>query len=243
MRRFCETSVTLRAVRGPGPWSASPVRGGAPRRSWTLPVLLVFAWALGGCGDGGSLTGPDGTVATFGACNVRPNYIAEVGLNRWRSFPLEYFFDAGSFDPDFVAIYEDAITDGIGRWAEATGNGLGTVVEVGDRAGADFVITSRDVTPSTAFARTIHATGTPFLAGGEIVFGSVALADSEELFRDGTLTPEVFFRGISGVAAHEMGHLLGIIGHPSGRDVLMGPVFHDVPTEADVNTLVHAYCE
>jgi hypothetical protein len=39
-----------------------------------------------------------------------------------------------------------------------------------------------------------------------------------------------------------MGHLLGIIGHPSRTDAPMGPAFHDAPTTIDVNTLVRAYC-
>jgi predicted Zn-dependent protease len=39
-----------------------------------------------------------------------------------------------------------------------------------------------------------------------------------------------------------MGHLLGIIGHSSRTDVLMGPVFHDAPSIVDVNTLIRAYC-
>ena len=60
--------------------------------------------------------------------------------------------------------------------------------------------------------------------------------------REGGISRQAFLRGISGIAAHEMGHLLGIIGHSTRTDVLMGPTFHDAPTIADVNTLIRAYC-
>ncbi|MGH7558322.1 MAG: hypothetical protein ACREMD_11215 [Gemmatimonadota bacterium] len=83
---------------------------------------------------------------------------------------------------------------------------------------------------------------TPFLAGGEIVFNRTYLTEVEDRVREGELDREVFSRGVAGVAAHEMGHLLGIIGHSSQDDVLMGSSFHDAPTVPDVNTLIYAYC-
>ncbi len=167
----------------------------------------------------------------------------EVQLNRWRSFPLAYFFDSASFSQDLIGDYREAITTGIQRWPEATGNGLGTVVRVDERVQAQFVITFREVLPSDTFARTFHATGTPFLADGEIAFNRAYLTEFEDRVREGTMDPEVFFRAVAGVAAHEMGHLLGIIGHSARDDVLMGLSFHDAPTVADVNTLIHAYCQ
>lgn len=184
----------------------------------------------------------DEPIPTYGRCDQQPNYVDEVLLNRWRSFPLVYFFDSASFSEDLVDDYREAIISGIQRWADATSNGLGTIVQVTDRDASQFVITFRDVTPSTTFARTFHATGTPFLASGEIVFNRTFLTEVEERVREGDLDREVFSRGVAGVAAHEMGHLLGIIGHSSRDDVLMGSSFHDAPVAADVNTLIHAYC-
>jgi predicted Zn-dependent protease len=172
---------------------------------------------------------------------VQPTYVSDVNLNRWRSFPLAFFFDAESFPPEFLADYRPAITDGIRRWDEATANELGAVVEIQERGTADFVITYREF-PGLASARVIHAAGTPFLAGGEIQFNPVGMREGEDLVRAGTISRETFHRGISSIAAHEMGHLLGIIGHPSRTDVLMGPAFHDAPTMIDVNTLIRAYC-
>lgn len=202
---------------------------------------ILLAWIVSAC-NGNSLAGTDEAVPTYGACNLQPNYISEVRLNRWRSFPLAYFLDSASFSPDLVTVYHEAITTGIRRWEETIGNGLGAVVETDVRDAAQFVITFRAITPSDAAARTFHSTGAPFLAGGEIAFNRSYLTGIEEEIRDGTLRMEVFSRGVAGVAAHEMGHLLGIIGHSTRDDVLMGESFHDAPTIADVNTLIHAYC-
>lgn len=204
------------------------------------PVGLLLVAAAAAC-NSGSPAGTDGAVPIYGACDVEPTYVSEVNLNRWRSFPLAYFFDAASFPPEFLTDYRTAISDGIRRWDEATANELGAVVETDDREAADFVILYLELQVGAA-ARVIHATGTPFLAGGEIQFNPVGMREGEELLRAGTISQETFHRGISSIAAHEMGHLLGIIGHPSRPDALMGPTFHDAPTIVDVNTLVRAYC-
>jgi predicted Zn-dependent protease len=206
------------------------------RRRWILALLLAAA-----C-KGGSPAGLDDEVPIYGACDVQPTYVTEVSLNRWRSFPLAYFFDAASFPAEFLEDYRPAITDGIRRWDEATANELGAVVEVSNRTAADFVITYREFTPALATARVVHSTGTPFLSGGEIQYNPTGMREGEDLVREGSISRQTFLRGISGIAAHEMGHLLGIIGHSTRTDVLMGPTFHDAPSIADVNTLIRAYC-
>jgi predicted Zn-dependent protease len=200
-------------------------------------VLLCTAAAC----NSDSPTGPDEAVPIYGACDVQPTYVGEVNLNRWRSFPLTYFFDDASFPADFLVDYRAAITDGIRRWDEATPNELGAVVEVDDRDNADFVILYLEF-PVPAAARVIHSTGTPFLAGGQIQFNPIGMREGEDFVREGMISRETFHRGISSIAAHEMGHLLGIIGHPSRTDALMGPAFHDAPTTIDINTLIRAYC-
>jgi predicted Zn-dependent protease len=109
-------------------------------------------------------------------------------------------------------------------------NELGAVVEVADREGADFEITYRAFSPPLFPARTIHRNGIPFLSRGVIQFNPTGMREGEDLVRAGTISRETFHRGISGIAAHEMGHLLGIIGHSSRTDALMGPAFHDAPS-------------
>ena len=210
-----------------------------------MKVIILLAWSIAACGDGSpvDLEDPDDPAPTYGVCNQHPNYTSEVRLNRWRSFPLAYYFDAASFPEEFLEDYRSAIMDGIGRWDAATANELGAVVEVQDRQVADFVITYRPFQPASATARVVHSTGTPFLGGGEIQYNPTGMREGEDLVRGGAISRETFLRGISGIGAHEMGHLLGIIGHPTWTDVLMGPVFHDAPTMADVNTIIQAYCD
>jgi predicted Zn-dependent protease len=204
------------------------------------PGLILLTWLVACKGSG--LVDPGDPVPTYGPCNQTPNYHNEVALNRWSSFPLAYFFDAATFPAEYLGDYQTSISNGIRRWDAATANDLGAVMEVGSPGEADFVINYREITPPDVPARTIHATGTPFLAGGEIVFNATAMAEPEELVRTGQISLETFHRGLSSIAAHEMGHLLGIIGHPSRNDVLMGLAFHDAPTVPDINTLIHAYC-
>jgi hypothetical protein len=208
------------------------------RRSAQFVLLLV---ASTGC-KGGSPAGPDDEVPIYGACDVQPTYVGEVDLNRWPSFPLAYFFDAASFPSEFLEEYRTAITDGIRRWDAATANELGAVVEVEDRGTADFVIIYDEVSPAPAIAFTVHSTGTPFLAGGEIHYVARGTREGEDLLREGRISQQTFLRVISSIAAHEMGHLMGIIGHSSREDVLMGSQLHDTPTTLDLNTLIRAYC-
>lgn len=202
---------------------------------------LVVGYAVAAC-NGSSPAGPDQAVPIYGSCNQRPNYIDEVALNRWRSFPLPYFFDSASFSPDFVDLYRDAIGTGIQRWADVTGTALGTIVEVDVREDADLVVIFRDVLPADISARAFHRTGTPFLAGGEIAFNRLDMEAREQRVRDGLLDREIFIFVVTLIAAHEMGHILGIIGHPMRDDVLMGDGLVAFPQPADLNTLIHAYC-
>jgi predicted Zn-dependent protease len=201
-------------------------------------VLLTVAAAC----KGASPVGPDSEVPIYGACNVQPTYVSEVALNRWPSFPLTYFFDAASFPSEFLEEYESAIAAGIRRWDMATANQLGAVEEVEDRGTADFVITYDEVSTEPAIAFTVHSTGTPFLAGGEIHYVASGMREGEDLLREGRISRQTFLRVISSIAAHEMGHLMGIIGHSSREDVLMGPRLLDAPTTLDLNTLSRAYC-
>ena len=199
-----------------------------------------MAGALAACD--GSPAGSDSEIPIYGACNLTPNYIDEVALNRWRSFPLAYFFDAASFSPDFVDLYREAIGTGIRSWAEASGTELGTIVEVDTREEADLVVNFRDIFPEDISARAFHRTGTPFLADGEIAFNPLDLERREQRVRDGLFERDLFALVIRLIAAHEMGHILGIIGHPMRQDVVMGNGLVETPQPADLNTILHAYC-
>ena len=174
---------------------------------------------------------------------MEPTYASQVVLNRWPSFPLSYYFHAETFPAEFLEDYRDAISDGIRRWDAMTANELGAVVEVDDPEAAQFVISYRPFSPPLILARTVHANGSPFLAGGEIWFNPTGMQEGEDLVREGRISRDTFLRVVSHVAAHEMGHLMGIVGHSARPDVLMGTEFIDAPTQMDVNTLIRAYCE
>lgn len=208
-----------------------------------MALLSAILFATIQACDSGSPAGLDDPVPTYGECNLTPNYINEVDLNRWPSFPLRYYFDSASFPTEFLADYRSSITDGIRRWHELAVDELGAIIEVNAQTDSDFLVVYREITPTNSPARTFHSTGTPYLEGGEIVYNSTAMAQVEEMVRNG-FSRDAFRRGLSSIAAHEMGHLMGIIGHPSRTDVLMGSsVFsQDGPTLSDMNTLIHAYC-
>jgi predicted Zn-dependent protease len=188
-------------------------------------------------------TSPPLVIPVYGPCDVQPTYANEIVLNRWPSFPLTYYFYAETFPAEFLADYRSAIFDGIRRWDAMTANELGAVVEVDDADDAQFVISYRATSPVLALARTVHANGQPFLSGGEIWFNPGGLREGEDLVRSGMISRDTFLRVVSPVAAHEMGHLMGIIGHTSRDDALMGLEFHDAPAQVDVNTLIRAYCQ
>jgi predicted Zn-dependent protease len=182
-------------------------------------------------------------VPIYGSCDVQPTYASQVRLNRWPSFPLGYYLDATTFPAEFLEEYTSAIEDGIRRWDAATANDLGAVVEVQDPDDAHFVISYRHYAGPVSSARTVHSNGTPFLAGGQIWFNPSGMAEGEDLYREGRISRATFVRVTSSIAAHEMGHLMGIIGHTTRTDAIMGPEFVDAPTVVDVNTLIRAYCQ
>ena len=190
----------------------------------------------------GSPTSPPLEIPIYGSCDVEPTYASQVALNRWPSFPLSYHYRDETFPAEFREEYRSAIMDGIRRRDAMTPNELGAVVEAENPEDAHFVISYRPFSPPLISARTVHANGQPFLAGGEIWFNPSGLQEGEDLLRESRIQRATFLRVVSSIAAHEMGHLMGIIGHSARPDVLMGTEFIDAPTQMDVNTLIRAYC-
>lgn len=197
---------------------------------WVLAIAGVVGASFA-CGDGPSGSG-DPELPILGDCGLVPNYTSQVTLNRWRTFPLRYHVDLSTFPVENRDWIVARIDEGLRRWSAATGDRIGGLTPAGTSAGADFVVAIEDRDMVVA-ARTTHTTGSPHLAGGRIAF------DLETVIRLAELQSEV----LAALAAHEMGHLLGIIGHPVTRGVLMrAPLESDEPTVTDVHTLEHAYC-
>lgn len=186
-------------------------------------------------GCGGGTSGPDSDPPPIlGSCNVEPNYIAQVSLNRWREFPLGFHLDDSAFPSQNRDRMLAQLVDGINAWAVSTGHQIGSVIRVNSPEEADFIIVVQDFNGSGA-ALTTHSGGSPFLHGGRIAFDRQTLIELSEL--EGSQI-------LPALAAHEMGHLLGILGHPATENVLMhAPLQAANPTTEDINTLSHAYCE
>ena len=221
---------------------------GSHSRTARRGLQFVIATLLVGQGCGSSPVDledpipPQAPVPIYGLCDQHPNYSNEVILNRWPTFPLSFYFDAASFPAAFLSDYRSETIAGMSSWNQLSGGDLGAITEVENPSRADFMITYKELLPAEALGGTRHSTGTPFLAGGEIAFNKHSMREGETLASEGAISRDRFREVVRGVAAHEMGHLLGIIGHPRWTDVLMGPVFHDAPSAPDINTLSHAYC-
>jgi predicted Zn-dependent protease len=125
------------------------------------------------------------------------------------------------------------IVDGINAWAVSTSNQIGSLIRVGSPGEADFVIVGQDSHGEWA-AQVTHSGGNPFLHGGRIAF------DRQTVIALFAREPSQI---LSALAAHEMGHLLGILGHPAMEGVLMhNPLQSLRPTTEDINTMSDAYC-
>jgi len=200
------------------------------RNATLLATLLVTTLVAGSCGGSAGPTALEpGPI--LGDCLIEPHYVGQVVLNRWRSFPLRTLFLEDSFPAENRARILALIEDGIEAWAEGTGGRIGSVTPTSVDATADLVIEARELEQAGAF--TTHGTGTPYLARARIVFDRETVARLAQM-DDGAL--------LSALAAHEMGHVLGIIGHPQREDVLMFELGPLRPTPADLNTIGHAYC-
>jgi hypothetical protein len=193
---------------------------------------IVAAVAIAVACDGGPTSSPvlePGPI--LGECLVEPHYVGQTPLNRWRNFPLRYLVLEDGFPVEDRARILALILDGVGLWAEGTGGRIGTVIPARDDATADLVLEARALEEAAAF--TTHATSTPYLARARIVFDRATVVGLAEA-QDGAL--------LSALAAHEMGHVLGIIGHPQQENTLMYGLGALRPTAADLNTMSHAYC-
>lgn len=210
-------------------------------RSRRVGLTILAAGALA-CG--GATTGPGGTVPIYGECGLEPNYVGQVRLKRWQSFPLTYLFWSPAFPSEFVDDYRASIAAGIRRWDEATSDELGAVVEVDRVEDAQVVITYEDFMSKEAYAHVSYAGPSAYLKHAAISFNRSAMGEIEDLVRSGSLDRANFDAGIAGIAAHEMGHVLGIIDHPTDPNSIMGPqfVFVEYPTVDDINTIMDAYC-
>ncbi|MGH7562812.1 MAG: hypothetical protein ACREK5_00085 [Gemmatimonadota bacterium] len=201
-----------------------------PESFATSALVLGVAALCASCNGGTS--GPD-PIPVPGICNLQPNYVSEVQLNRWRDFPLRYSLIDSTFSNENRDLALNRIIEGIHEWSVSTNARIGSVVQIRNTDEADLVILAENLGPRLQ-ARATHATGTPFLSGGRIIFNQETVVEFSRVDGGGP---------IATLAAHEMGHHLGIIGHISTQGNLMSTsTLAPGPTAADINTLLHAYC-
>ncbi len=174
------------------------------------------------CGCGGSAATP----------TPPPDYASIAGpLAHWRSFPVRVWFT--NPQPFGAPDLKEAAAAGLDAWRAATGGKVRFV----EAAGLPVEITVRfiplDERPPDG--QILGQTGSYRNASGEMTRGAIEMK----------VWPGVKAEDVATLAAHEMGHALGIYGHSDYPPDLMYPRFRPgrgtQPTQRDLNTLAIAY--
>jgi hypothetical protein len=198
--------------------------------------LLVGAFIAQACG--GSPIEPSGTnpgAAGGSGCQaMRPNY--QVSALRWENFPIRVYIEdieltRRGFSVARTAAIADLIMRGLGSWAAATNGRIGATTRVTDASTSHLNVVFRNNS-----GHTIHDART-----GNYIQHATVLVDPHftEAFADRD------HRWIN-MAAHEMGHVLGIVEHPAGiTGSLMvneaEQVRYEGPQPYDVNSILIKY--
>jgi hypothetical protein len=165
-----------------------------------------------------------------------PNYAAEVGVfesERWERFPITVWID-----PSTVHGAEEmsGLRAGLSSWSKATGGVLGvSFLQAAQDAQIDVRVVDM-LDGANGMTHHIVVDHHGFLRSATI-----------EIVRPrwvGASYAEYKSSIISRLAAHEMGHVLGIVSHTETPGTMMLPVSAtDSPTPMDVNTIKAKYCE
>ena len=199
-------------------------------------ALLLAALVAQGCG--GSPIEPSDTKGVEGGnsgCQaLRPNY--PVTALRWESFPIRVYIEdveltRRGFSAARTAAIADLIMRGLGSWAAGTSGRVGAVTRVTDFNASHLNVVFRNNTGNT-----IHDS-----RSGNFIRHATILVDPHftEAFSDRD------HRWVN-MAAHEMGHVLGIVEHPTG---ITGSLMVDEaeqlrytgPQTIDINSMLIKY--
>jgi hypothetical protein len=204
-----------------------------------LYVLGVLSMAILLQGCGGVPVSPTDlqTTTPSSGCQgptVRPNYA--VTTVRWERFPIRVYIEEvellrRGFSSSRTATVSSLILRGLGSWATSTSGRVGSIVETDDDTNSDLNVVFRNNTGNT-----IHDTvQQPFIRHATVMFDP----HWPEAFSDAD------HRWVN-MAAHEMGHVLGIVAHPTG---ITGSLMvneaeqlrYTAPQAVDVNSILVKY--
>ena len=189
----------------------------------TRRFALVALLALG-CSD-------------IGAPNRTPRYLADIGGDTFHwppdRLPVRYFVDPRGAMPRLV-------TEAIGTWQQQFLYGEYRGVLVGDSTAADVIVrwpadsVPADVTPDTTGAVGACDGLTQYVIDStNTITGPLHV----QLRVRAGFTPPQIAACMHRIAAHEVGHTIGLLIHsPSPTDLMYGTPVTQIPTDRDRNT-------
>lgn len=207
-------------------------------------VVISFVLALSACGGGGDDGKSNSDVGIYASCGNVPNYSADIGLIRWKTFPVTVNIDL-SLAPSLNIgnnreIYTRAIKAGSEKWA--VGNGIGALLFtfVDGAANADILIKFGNIGVLGELGRATWARDGNF-ANSYITRGTSILFDIKSFGNLTTPAGVIDETTVRQVAAHEMGHALFSNGHSKQPGDVMAGLAENL-SQRDVNTIREAYC-
>lgn len=177
------------------------------------------------------------------SCGASPSFTAETELKRWERLPIDVYVDLESLPEANRTAYMAGIARGVGLWGEATAGRIDAFRLNDDRPESPVHLSIVD---GKLKDDALGGTELRF-ASNRIVGATVQIARSE---REGTA---FLVHDVASTTAHEMGHVLGIVGHSSHPEDKMSTSGNlNRETEArdpsalltarDINTVAEAYC-
>jgi predicted Zn-dependent protease len=212
-------------------------------RAVTLGFLALAATA---CGSS-SPTAPSELTADVrppaaAACTAvqhQPNYVQELGLLntvRYASWPVRAYIEEpeltrrGYSDARRVAIVH-SIMQGLSSWARRSGGKIGAIVATTDPSEATLTVVFRNL-PGNQLGGVTHESSNGAIRVSRMTINAdfIETRVGRDLLWEHT-------------PAHEMGHALGIVGHPSTTESVMFAGVGDFkePQLIDINSMLVKY--
>jgi len=195
-------------------------------------------------GCGGNSTEP--SPSNLATC-PSPNY--PVTTLRWASFPIRVYIE----DPELVrrgysnariAVMGQLIMQGLGSWSSASSGQIGGVTRVQDSSTSQLNVVFRNGRGDTIHDGTSGNTITHATVLWDVDRWEAFGSPYTNSFNGVSFTDGADHRMINGMA-HEMGHVLGIVEHPTTPGSLMiadpTQLFHEAPQPIDINSIRKKY--